>query len=70
MMPANQTPPHTAAEPNVPPAFLVMDAESVPDGRLLRASSMPGTSSRPRTLSVAPRRKRGRSPIRVRTSFP
>ena len=47
MMPANQTPPHTAAEPNVPPAFLVMDTESVPDGRLLAAVKYAGDKLTP-----------------------
>jgi 3'-5' exonuclease len=47
MMPANQTPPHTAAEPNVPPAFLVLDTESVPDGRLLAAVKYAGDNLTP-----------------------
>src|SRR5947207_3224082 len=37
MVPATQANPRDAAEASVPPAYLIMDTESVPDGRLLAA---------------------------------
>jgi len=37
VLPANQTKSRDPAEPKVHPAYLVMDTESVPDGRLLAA---------------------------------
>ena len=47
MTPATTTKPQTCADPAPEPAYLIFDAESVPDGRLLAAVKFPGENLTP-----------------------